>query len=334
MRRRGHARDVDDAFARWKRHETNDSQRKSHARSVSRALVVIGVVIGVIGVMDVVAARRRRSDEDATRDDAASRAFCAMSDPLVCAHGGEVLIGEMGNTAEALRRARERGRKCVEIDVGRTRDGALMAMNARDVKAFTRGVAEDIGEVTLEEVEAWNAETEGAMRALTLGEALREVAGRGMAQITIDFKENAPLGRRGLAQAAVAIANETKCEECLFWGKDDETIREALALGARRVGYAVANFSSAVRAAGMEKIHNGRVKGARVIALQSEMLTTEVVRRARRLGLAVHVWTVNDVDRMRYVINHGVDGVLTDKPRELERVIAEFRTQCVDREGL
>lgn len=38
------------------------------------------------------------------------------------------------------------------------------------------------------------------------------------------------------------------------------------------------------------------------------------VAAAHTLGLAVHVWTINDIDQMNELIDLGVDGIITDQP--------------------
>ncbi len=53
--------------------------------------------------------------------------------------------------------------------------------------------------------------------------------------------------------------------------------------------------------------------------------TPRTVRAAHRLGLEVHVWTINDVDEMRRLLLMGVDGIFTDFPLELRQLVdAEF----------
>ncbi len=252
--------------------------------------------------------------------------FCARDDPIVCAHGGDVREGELANTRAPLTRA-SRLYDCVEIDVARTNDGALVAMHGRDVRRFTRGALSDVGEVSRDELEMWNAD--GA-EALDFERALGAALERGRAtlgQITIDFKENAPKGGRGLAEAVVTVGKTLGCEQCLYWGKSDETVREALRLGAKRVGFVVANFSAVLRAQRFDQLH-GRVKGAHAVAVQSEMVTTDFVRKARKKRLAVHVWTVNDEDAMQRIVNFGVDGIVTDEPQLLKRTLERMRRQC------
>lgn len=46
---------------------------------------------------------------------------------------------------------------------------------------------------------------------------------------------------------------------------------------------------------------------------------------ARKRGIAVHYWTINDEDTMRELIAKGVDGIITDRPSLLRQVIDEGR---------
>jgi glycerophosphoryl diester phosphodiesterase len=48
------------------------------------------------------------------------------------------------------------------------------------------------------------------------------------------------------------------------------------------------------------------------------------IKLAHQLGLSVNVWTVNDPQRMRELIAMGVDGIITDYPDRLRRVLAEL----------
>jgi glycerophosphoryl diester phosphodiesterase len=244
---------------------------------------------------------------------------------MVCAHGGAVRAGERANARDALERAAAAGHACVEIDVARTNDGALVTLHARDVARYSRGAIVDVGEVSRAELEMWNEDGDAT---LDFDAAMRAAKRGKFKQITVDFKENAPLGRDGLARKTMEVVRAMGCDECLMWGKDDETIRDAMRLGAPRVGYVVANFSMEMRAKGYDKLMRGRVKGAYAVAVQSEMITRDLVRRARRAKLAVHVWTVNDDDGMRRALNYGVDGVLTDRPERLQEIITDFRARC------
>ena len=44
---------------------------------------------------------------------------------------------------------------------------------------------------------------------------------------------------------------------------------------------------------------------------------------AHERGLQVHVWTVNDADEMRSLLDLGVDGIMTDRAEVLKAVLQE-----------
>ena len=52
------------------------------------------------------------------------------------------------------------------------------------------------------------------------------------------------------------------------------------------------------------------------------LVRASVIARARRLGLGLDVWTVDDPAQMRDLISLGVDGIMTDRPSALRDVLA------------
>ena len=53
-----------------------------------------------------------------------------------------------------------------------------------------------------------------------------------------------------------------------------------------------------------------------------KMVTPETVAAAHRLGLEMHIWTVNEVAEMRALLALGVDGIITDFPARLLQLLA------------
>jgi glycerophosphoryl diester phosphodiesterase len=48
-----------------------------------------------------------------------------------------------------------------------------------------------------------------------------------------------------------------------------------------------------------------------------------LIRRAHDNGLQVHVWTIDDPDEMRELLDRGVDGLMTDRTDLLKDVLVE-----------
>ena len=55
------------------------------------------------------------------------------------------------------------------------------------------------------------------------------------------------------------------------------------------------------------------------------LATKRLVDNAHSHNLAVHYWTVNDVEEMKYLIEIGADGIMTDYPHRLKDVYDSYR---------
>lgn len=55
------------------------------------------------------------------------------------------------------------------------------------------------------------------------------------------------------------------------------------------------------------------------------LATKSFVRNANRHNLAVHYWTINDPEEMKYLIEIGADGIMTDYPHRLKAVMDEYK---------
>lgn len=51
------------------------------------------------------------------------------------------------------------------------------------------------------------------------------------------------------------------------------------------------------------------------------LLSPEFIQHAHVMGLPVYVWTINDESTMEHLINLGVDGIMTDRPSLLRKVL-------------
>ena len=54
------------------------------------------------------------------------------------------------------------------------------------------------------------------------------------------------------------------------------------------------------------------------------VVTSGFVDTCHAVGIQVHVWTIDEPDEMRRLVDLGVDGLMTDKPSVLKRVLIEL----------
>jgi len=54
------------------------------------------------------------------------------------------------------------------------------------------------------------------------------------------------------------------------------------------------------------------------------LATKGFVKRAHKHNIAVHYWTINDVEDMKHLIDIGADGIMTDYPHRLKDVYDSY----------
>jgi glycerophosphoryl diester phosphodiesterase len=208
---------------------------------------------------------------------------------LVIAHRG-ASAEEKENTLPAFERAIAVGADFVELDVQMSDDGELVVFHDLDLDRLTplRGPLRHRRLGELREV-----------GVPTLAEAL-EVA-RGRIGVMAELKGAHFYRHRGLVERTVALL-----------GPQDVVLsfqRRAL-LDARRLRPKLrvlqhVGFGTSMRTA---------ASYAWGVGFWDPRVTRRGLARARALGLATTVYTVNDAERMRQLSTLGVDGIFTDCP--------------------
>lgn len=259
--------------------------------------------------------------------------------PLAIGHRGAAGVAPE-NTLPALRHAVEVGADAVEFDLQVTRDDRLVLLHDPTVDRTTdgSGPVEELLLDELRELDAGHAFTadRGAsfpyrgrgVRIPTLEEALEalgglpvvaevksEAAGR---RLGAWLRERPAAARRMLVGGFDRAAAEPAAREARWRGAWEEELAPYVLLGKLGLaGLAVPDADAA-----MVPERKGVVR----------IPTRRFVRRAHRDGLGVHVWTVNRPDRMRRLLDAGVDGILSDFPARALRIVRE-RTARTPREG-
>jgi glycerophosphoryl diester phosphodiesterase len=228
----------------------------------------------------------------------------------VIAHRGS--SGERAeNTLPAYRLALAQRADMIEIDLHRTRDGAIPITH--DATLEHLGGRGEIADATLAEVRALDAGD--GERVPVLHEVLDEFGAQ------IPFNLELKIGSRG-AYAGLEAATLAEVEgrgllaPTLFSSFYDNVLAELRAQSARaRVALLISRRS--------EHDWARRARTLRAEALNPELalVTPELVRAAHGEGLAVYVYTVDPEDQMRRMRDLGVDGLFTNHPARLRRLL-------------
>ncbi len=252
--------------------------------------------------------------------------------PLLIAHrGGAGLAPE--NTRTAFQRAVRWWRSDIlELDVQPTREGEAVVFHDPTLERTTDG--------------------EGPVSARSLAE-LRELdaghhfldpdggghtfRGTGVGISTFrEILEAFPTTRINveIKDARAQESVRASIEEAGAWN------RVLVAAGRRANRSRFAEFRGPVSASGEELrafYAAFRLRGLRLLRLSCDalqmperyggmrVLTPRLVRAAHERNLPIHVWTVDGVSDMRRLLEWGVDGIVTDRPDRLARLLYELR---------
>ncbi|MBO9556000.1 glycerophosphodiester phosphodiesterase [Cellulomonas sp.] len=229
------------------------------------------------------------------------------------AHRGFAPDG-LENSMAAFRAAVDLGYRYVETDAHGTADGHAVLMHDAALDRTTDRTGR-IAELPWSEVRAARV---GGSEPVPLLEDL--LGAWPDVRVNVDVKE-----RSGIEPVAAAIertnAHDRVCVASFSAARRDATVA--------RLSRPVA--TSAATAEAVAFLVGGRAtRGFDAYQVPwrfrgRQVLTARHVRAAHRAGRPVHVWTVNDPDDMRTLLDLGVDGIISDRADLLREVLAERR---------
>ena len=241
---------------------------------------------------------------------------------LAFAHRGGALHPEilgLENTLAAFRHAVALGYDYLETDVHVTRDGVLLAFH----DSVLDRVTDRTGEIaTLSYAEVREALVGGREHVPTLADLVDAFP---EASFNIDIKSEG-----AVPALAAFVAARDAWDRVLVGSFSQRRIdhfrdltegRVATSATLREIGLfrflpsaRLATLLSRNRFAAFQVPHRrGRLR----------VVTPGLVRRAHAAGKHVHVWTVDDPDEMRELLDRGVDGLFTDRTDILRSVLTE-----------
>jgi len=251
---------------------------------------------------------------------------------LVIGHRGAAGLAPE-NTLPAFEAGLEHRADLLELDVRRTRDGALVLMHDETVDRTTNGRGR-VADLTLDEIKALDAgyrfTADGGrtypwrgqgVTVPTLAEVLTAFP---QARFLIEVKEDTP----GMAEAVLAAIDEARARDrVMVSSMHDAVVQRIRALAPDLpTGY---GWNEGYRLLIFQKLGLGAFLPPVAEALQVpewvgalRVATAGLQRVVRDKGVDLHVWTINDEEGMYRAIGLGARGIVTDYPDRLQRVLA------------
>ena len=210
------------------------------------------------------------------------------------------------NTIEAFEAARRLGADMVELDVRRTRDQALVIHHDASIP--------DLGpivELERDALPAWVPTLEQAIEACRGMVVNIEVKS---SPFDPDFDEN-----RWVAAAVAAMVEERVWADRVLVSSFDLVSIDRV----RAVDDAIPTALLTLPGIDTHAIAaTARDHGHRVLHPHDIAVTPGLVEHLHAEGMTVNVWTVDDPDRMRALVDMAVDGICTNVPDALISVLA------------
>jgi glycerophosphoryl diester phosphodiesterase len=239
---------------------------------------------------------------------------------LVVAHRG-FSYRAPENTLASYRLAIKAGADMAECDVWLSADRVPVLLHDENLKRTT-GADAVVGSLPLaklKELDAgrWKSPEFAGEHVPTLGEVLKLVAGK--LRLAIEIK---PAGIEPEVVAAIHEAGVRPADVMIFSFK-------------REVIEAIAKLEPSLPTTWLigemlwqdsgrrEKLAEALQARASAVGLPVPRVDPAIVRLARESGLPIFVWTVNDPADMRYLMRIGVDGIITDRPDLLVRILEQ-----------
>jgi glycerophosphoryl diester phosphodiesterase len=226
------------------------------------------------------------------------------------------------NTLAAFRKAVELGARFIETDLQLTRDARLIAIHDTTLDRTTNGHGQ-VHSLTLEQIRALDAgawfDSRGPVsyageHVPTLDEIL-SFSQEHDVNFYLEIKSGAAWGVEHAVVAAVRDANASARVVILSF---DAAILDSVYRldGMMMTGFLCEHPSS-------DLVERAVRLGARQLAPRGDLITSALVKKAHDAGLQVVAWTINDPEQMRRLMDAGVDGIMTDFPDVLVRVVKE-----------
>ncbi len=265
-----------------------------------------------------------------------NRGFFQGKRPRVIGHRGACAVAPE-NTLASFEQAVQDGADILEMDVRLSKDKHVVVIHDEEVDRTTDGVGR-VADMTLAELKRLDA---GFRFSVGTGAAARHpFRGKGICiptfdevlaafpqmPINVELKADDPELIEGFF-ALLKKHGRSDDVSVLVAGEKHKLVKKIRHFGAGIVtGFSRKEvlLTLALNYVGLSGLYLGRCGNAIQLPAKEgrvDLVTPALVRAAHRAGVEVHAWTINDEKEMRRLIDMGVDGLFTDAPGVMRRLV-------------
>ena len=252
-------------------------------------------------------------------------------DFLVISHRGGRSLGPE-NTVYTFKRATELGSDVLEMDLQTTSDGALVILHDREVERTTNGKGA-VDSFTLSELKKldagfrWSPDNSRSYplrnKGVTIPTLTEVFKAFPDTRINIEIKSSQVNTIQNFCRTIRDHGmSEKVMVACFDAGKLGE-FRSLCPEVATSAGASEAAMFYWLQWAHLESAYSPSAQALQIPQAygQYRIATRRFLDAAHARNLRVHVWTVNEVEPMQRLIDLGVDGIMTDYPERLVKIL-------------
>ncbi len=254
---------------------------------------------------------------------------------MVIAHRGGRSLGPE-NTLYTFRRAVDLGVDVLETDVHLTRDNRLAVIHDKTVDRTTNGSGA-VASYTLADLQKldaayrWSADRANPFLLRGKGVKIPSLAEVFKAfprmRINIEIKDPKPAVITSLCRTIRDYNMSHKVLIASFSAGALKKFRAACPAVATSTGASETIWFYALQKMHLESAYTPKAQALQVPENYGDLqvVNERFIAAAHARNMRVQVWTINDVDSMKKLLQLGVDGIMTDYPQRLLELITNHR---------
>lgn len=222
------------------------------------------------------------------------------------------------NTLEAFALAAEQGADGIELDVHMTADEEIVVAHDDTLERVSNGTG-PIAAKTLEELKALDFSkgfpTYSPARIPTLAEVFELIKPTGLT-INVEIKSGTTV-YHGIEPKLVKLAEMCGMSDRILYSSFNHyslMILREVEPGAR-IGLL---YNEALIDPHLYAQH---IRADAIHPYYPTLMVPGTIEGCKRAGIKIHPWTVNDADAMRFLVNAGVDALITDVPKKALEIL-------------